>query len=194
MTGLSAVFAFVVAVMAPVNILAQTNLSGRVYYHANIMEEEMKELTKGLDKDLKEAKAKAIEKAEKEKGKKLTEAELAEIERKVDEAQKMAQALKRGMKTSVTVTFKDEQHVVVDMGMKIDDNALKAAGLSWAKRKMIKLATKVMPSQKGTYTVDGNQVFIDDGEELDTMRLSDDGKYLYGKMDDKKKFRLTRTK
>lgn len=187
-------FVAILSFSGAIAVQAQTNLSGRVYYSDNIMEKEIQEMTKDLDKDLKEAKVEAIKKGEEKKGRKLTEAELAELEKELEKARKLTQALKTGMKTAITVTFKDEKNIVVDVDMKIEDSVLKAAGVSWAKRKLIKMGTKLAPSQKGTYTVKGNQVIVVDGAERDTMRLSDDGKFLYGKMDEKTKFRLTRTK
>ena len=42
------------------------------------------------------------------------------------------------------------------------------------------------------YTVQGHLIICSDGTDKDTLTLSDDGKYLYGKMDDKTKFKLTR--
>lgn len=194
LTGLFAAMLFSVAMMIPAYVQAQTSLAGRVYHSGNIMEKEVQEMTKDLDKELNKAKAEAIKKGEEKKGRKLTDNELAELEKELEKAQKLAQALKKGMKTIVTVTFKDEKNLVMDVDMKIDDSILKAAGVSWAKRKLIKLGTKLAPSQKGTYVVMGNQVIVTDGAECDTMRLSDDGKFLYGKMDEKTKFKLTRTK
>jgi hypothetical protein len=41
--------------------------------------------------------------------------------------------------------------------------------------------------------VQGNLVIMDPKDEPDTLRLSDDGKYLYGKFDKKTDFKLTRT-
>ena len=174
---------------------AQTNLTGRVYYNPNILEKEMTNMTKDVDKKITESKSEAIKKAEEKKGRKLTEAELAEIDKQMEKAKKMLEAIKKGMKTAITMTFKDEKNVVMKTDMKIDDDAMKAAGIPWAKRKLLKVATAISPSEKGTYTVKGNQIYIDDGsEEKDTMRLSDDGKHIYGKMDDKTKFTLTRIK
>ncbi len=175
-------------------VSAQENLSGRVYHHPNILADEINQTIKEAKADVNKMRADAIAKAEAKKERKLTDSELKEVDKRVEEGLKMLEAMRTGMKTAVTVTFKDEKNFVMKTDMKIEDSALKAAGVSWAKRKMIKLATNIMPAQKGTYEVKGNQVFVYDGEETDTLRLSTDGKYLYGKLelDDNKKFKLTR--
>lgn len=173
---------------------AQTNLAGREYYNANILSDQMRKLSQEVDKNIDEAKAKALEKAREKKKRNLTAAEKAEVEKKVEEGRKTLQAMEKGMKTAVTVTFKDEKNAVVKIDMKIDDAVMKAAGISWAKRKMLQAAVSLMPSQKGKYRVSGNMVVFEDDEEPDTMFLSEDGKYLTGKLDEKKPFKLTRTK
>ena len=186
----------VVAILffATLSICAQQSLVGRVYYNANILAGELTEAFKDADKELAKAKAEAIEKGEKKLGRKLNQQELAELDKKVKESQDMMNAMKKGMKTAVTVTFKTDKDLVMNADMKIDDNVMKAAGIGWAKRKMMKLAMAVMPAQKGKYVVKGNTIYIDEGGgERDTMWLSNDGKQLYGKLD-KKKFTLNRTK
>ena len=174
---------------------AQTNLAGRIYHHPNIMADEMNKLVKEGSTEMEKARKEAIAKGEEKKGRKLTEKELAELDKQLAEAKKMMEALKKGMKVVITVTFSDEKNLVMKMNTKIDDDVMKAAGIPWAKRKLMKAAMAMAPSsQKCTYTVSGNNIYVQDGKELDTLRLSDDGKYLYGKMDEKTKFKLTRTK
>ncbi|MBO7069318.1 MAG: hypothetical protein J6W52_11710 [Bacteroidaceae bacterium] len=175
-------------------IQAQTDLTGRVYHNANILSDTMKELTQDADSKINEAKTNAIKKAEEKKKRKLTDTEKAKMEQEVEKAQKTLKAMRDGMSTAVTITFKDEANVVVKVDTRIDDEVLKAAEVGWAKRKLIQAALKLMPSQKGKYSVSGNMVIVDDGEELDTMLLSDDGKYLSGKLDEKKPFKLSRIK
>ena len=176
------------------NILAQSNLAGRVYYNADILSGKMKEISQKAKKEAANAKAEAIKKAEEKKKRKLTDAEKVEIEKETEKTQKMAEAILKGTKTSVTVTFKDDKTVVMKMEMKIDDEAMKNAGIGWAKRKAIQAATAIAPSEKSKYTIKGDMVITDDGEELDTMYLSNDGKTLTGKMDKETSFKLTRTK
>ena len=177
-----------------ISIQAQSNLAGRVYYNANILRDKMKEVSQKLNKDMSNIKAQAVKEEEQKKNRKLNASEKAEVEKKVEDAQKMMQAMEIGMKTAITMTFKDEKTVVMKTDMKIDDQTLKAAGVSWVKRKAIQAACAVAPSEKAKYTVKDEMVILDDGEELDTMYLSNDGKTLTGKMDKDTPFKLTRTK
>ena len=177
--------------LAAVGAQAQTSLVGRVYHHPNILTDELNKLTADANKDMKKDVDKAIKKAEEKKGRKLTAEELAELNKKVEEAQKMLKALKEGMKTAVTITFKDEKTMVMKADMKIDDEVMKKAGIPWAKRKMMKVAMAVAPSEKASYERKGNLIIVRDDKEVDTLRLSDDGKYLSGKMDKDTPFRLT---
>ena len=177
--------------LAAVGAQAQTSLVGRVYHHPNILTDELNKLTADANKDMKKDVDKAIKKAEEKKGRKLTAEELAELNKKVEEAQKMMKALKDGMKTAVTITFKDEKTMVMKADMKIDDEVMKKAGIPWAKRKMMKVAMAVAPSEKASYERKGNLIIVKDDNEVDTLRLSDDGKYLSGKMDKDTPFRLT---
>jgi len=167
------------------------SLVGRTYYNANIMGDKMNE---AISKAMPEAKTDAIAKEEKKKGRKLTEAEKAEIDKKMEEGLKKADILMKGMKTAITVEFKSETQAVMKTDMQISEDALKQAGVSWVKRKALKAAIAVMPStEKAEYVVQGNLVIMDPKDEPDTLRLSDDGKYLYGKFDKKTDFKLTRT-
>ena len=171
---------------------AQTNLVGRTYYNANILADKMND---AINKALPEAKAEKIAEMEKEKGRKLTEAEKAEVEKKLKEAQTKANTVMKGMKTAVTVEFKSETQAIMKMDVQISEEAMKQAGVSWAKRKAVKAALALAPTtEKAKYVVKGNLVIMDPDDEPDTLRLSDDGKYLYGKFDDKANIKLTRTK
>lgn len=172
---------------------AQTSLVGRVYYHPNIMADEMKAHEKKVQAKLDEAIREEIEKAEKKKGRPLTAEEKAQTKKEVEEASKRAILVMKSTKTSVTATFKSDKEMEMQMKFQMDDDALKNAGVSWAKRKAIKAAIALLPSkEKMQYTVQGNLIICSDGTDKDTLTLSDDGKYLYGKMDDKTKFKLTR--
>ncbi|MBQ6659155.1 MAG: hypothetical protein IJM70_07470, partial [Prevotella sp.] len=75
--------------------------------------------------------------------------ELAMIDEGVQKGQKMMDAVRKGMKTAITITFKNENELVMKADMKIDDEVMKAAGIGWAKRKLYKAALAVMPAQKG---------------------------------------------
>jgi len=189
-------FTLVSALCCGVSAYAQNDFVGRVYENKNILADEMNKAMKDADTDLAKARTEALAKAEKKKGRKLTAEEEAELDKQLAEARKMLDAMKKGMSTKVGVEFKSATDLVMRMDMKISDEALKAAGISWVKRKAMKAALAIAPkSQKATYVVNGNMIICDDGsKEKDTLTVSADGKYLYGKMDEKTKFRLTRTK
>ena len=171
---------------------AQTDLTGRVYYHPNIMADELEKAIDESKDEIDKARTKAITDLEKKKGRKLTAEELKRVDDEIVEAKKLTEVLKKAIKTSVTVTFKDEKTMTMKAKMFIDDNAMKTAGISWAKRKLLKMTTAISPTEKGTYVVAGDKVIMSDGKDLDTLRLSNDGKFLSGKMDDKKSFQLRR--
>ncbi|MBR5038288.1 MAG: hypothetical protein IKX65_06160 [Prevotella sp.] len=184
----------VVAVMAVISVQAQTNLTGRVYYHPNIMASVFEQ---GLDIDAKiaEARKNNIAQKEKEKGRKLTKEELAEIDKTVAETKQQMMIAKKCITTAMTVEFTSPTDVVVRQKTKVDDNAMKTMGVSWLKRKAMKAALAVMPeSEKMKYEVKGNKVITIDGKDRDTLTLSTDGKTLSGKVDNKTKFILKRTK
>ena len=177
-----------------ISAYGQTNLTGRVYYNANIMKGQFDDKLKELDKEIATKKAEAIAKSEKKLGRKLTAAEQAKLNNEVDKAMKQAKSMMDGMKTAVTLEFKTATQVVMKMDMKIDDNAMKAAGVPWLKRKAMKAALAIAPSsEKETYVVKGNKIIIGTGKDQDVMTLSADGKTITGEMDGKK-FTLTRTK
>ncbi|MBR4129732.1 MAG: hypothetical protein IKU02_02280 [Bacteroidaceae bacterium] len=177
---------------SPIQLLKAQSLVGRVYHNANIMAEKMNE---AISKAIPEAKAEAIAKQEKEKGRKLTDAEKAEVNKKMDEAQAKANAAMKGIKTAITVEFKSETQAVMKTDMQVNEEALKQAGVPWAKRKALKAAIAIMPTtEKTSYMVKGNLVIMSPTDEPDTLRLSNDGKYLYGKFDKDFEVKLTRTK
>ncbi len=184
----------IVAIWSVLSVSAQTNLTGRVYHNPNILSGKFQNLKEIAAMDLSEARTKAIEKAEKEKGRKLTEAELAELDEKVKDALEKAKILMKGVSSSLTVEFKNATDFVMKFDVRLDDAALKAAGISWLKRKAMKAALAVAPnSQKGKYVQKGNLILVTEGkdEEADTLRLSNDGKFLYGKLDEEE-FKLAR--
>lgn len=175
---------------------AQTSLAGHSYHHPNIMAAELNEATKDMDKKVAEAKKKAISEGEKKKGRKLTADEIAKIDKELKEKVEQINAMKKGMKTALTIEFVDNKNLVIRPDIKIDDAALKAAGMGWLKRKALKAALALAPkSEKGTYIVKGDMIIMtDSNNEKDTMTISKDGKFLYGKFDEKTPFKLTRTK
>ena len=177
-----------------ISAYGQTNLTGRIYHNANIMSAQFDDELKKLEKDIAAKKAASVAEAEKKRGRKLTAAEAAKLDSEIDKAMKQAKSVMNGMKTAITLEFKSATEVVMKMDMKVDDNAMKAAGVPWIKRKAMKAALAIAPStEKDTYVVKGNEVIIGTGKDQDTLTLSADGKKLSGTMDGKK-FTLTRTK
>lgn len=184
----------VIAFMAITAAHAQTDLTGRTYYNPNILKEEIEQKMKELETTITQKRAELIAKAEEEKGRKLTAEEIAAMDEHLEQASKLTVAMSKGMKTAVTMEFKTDVKCVMKMDVDLKDDVLKAAGVSWAKRKLMKAAMAIAPStHKAKYVVHGNLVILDDGEDKDTLTLSADGKYLSGKADGKA-FVLTRTK
>ena len=184
----------VVAMMTVMTVNAQS-LAGRTYHNANILAGELNKKLKEVDQKIPEIKAKGYAEFEKKNGRKPTEAEKAKLEKEINEKVAQAKAVAKGMTTAITVEFKTEKNAVMKADVKISDDAMKAAGIGWLKRKAMKAALAVAPSSsKATYVVKGELIILDDGEEKDTLRLSSDGKYLYGKFEKDVNFKLTRTK
>ncbi len=173
-------------------LLAQTDLKGRIYHNPNIMADAMK---KEIDNSWTEAKSQAIAKIEKEKGRKMTDEEKAEFNKKEPEARKKMNEIMNGMRIGITVEFKSDKQAVMKLDMKMNDEVMKQAGIGWVKRKAMQAAMAVLPSsEKVEYVVKDNLVIFDPDDEPDTLRLSDDGKFIFGKFEKKTDFKLTRTK
>ena len=184
----------VVAMMTMMTVNAQS-LTGRTYYNANILAGEMDKKIKEVEQKIPQIKAEGYAKFEKKNGRQPTAAEKAKLEKEVNEAVAQAKALAKGMTTAITVEFKTAKDAVMKADIKISEDALKAAGIGWLKRKALKAALAVAPSSdKVTYVVKGDLIIVDDGEEKDTLRMSSDGKYLYGKFEKDVNFKLTRTR
>lgn len=188
------IIAFIALMMASAIASAQTSLKGRVYYHPNIMEQAMGPEV-DIDKKIAEARANAIAKKEKEKGRKLTKEETAKLDKETANARKQAEVMKKALTVAITVKFTSATDVVMSQKTKIDDDALKKLGVGWLKRKALKAALALSPeSQKEKYEVKGNKVFFIDGKDRDTLTLSNDGKTLSGELDKDTKFTLKRIK
>lgn len=168
-----------VAMMAAVGAEAQTSLVGREYHNPNVMSS----MSKEIDKSVAQKKAESLKKAEKEKGRKLTEEEMRKFNEEMKEAEAKIKAVKAGTSMAMTVTFKDQKTAVVKAKVKVCDEAMKAAGIGWLKRKAMKAAMAIMPAENMAYTVKGNMIILHDGQDRDTLRLSSDGKSLSGKTD-----------
>ena len=143
-------FGFVVVLLVTdsMTVSAQTSLAGRTYHHPNIVADMMNEATKDVDKKVAEARAKAIAKVEKKKGRKLTDEEVAKLDAEIKKKLADREIMKKGMKMAITVEFKDDKNVVLKQDTKVSDEALKAAGYGWLKRKAMKAALAVAPSSQ----------------------------------------------
>ena len=157
----------VVAMMTMMTVNAQS-LTGRTYYNANILAGEMDKKIKEVEQKIPQIKAEGYAKFEKKNGRQPTAAEKAKLEKEVNEAVAQARALAKGMTTAITVEFKTAKDAVMKADIKISEDALKAAGIGWLKRKALKAALAVAPSSdKVTYVVKGDLIIVDDGEEKD---------------------------
>ena len=138
-----------------------TSLVGRTYRSGNMLMEMMK----------------------KEGGGKLSE-ELKDPEKQKELKEKMEKA----MSMYTTVIFKTDATLTMKSTAYCDDDLMKQAGVGWAKRKLLKLAFKAMNHEEEMpYRVQGSLVIAGKADELDTLRLSADGKQLTMKMTEKKK-------
>ena len=174
---------------------AQVSLAGHTYHNANITAGLMDEAMKDIDQKMAAARKRAIAEGESKKGRQLTAAEIQEIDKRIAESRQMLTAFKKGIRTEITIEFKTDKNMVMKADMKISDDAMKAAGIDWLRRKAMKAMMLLSPkSQKGTYIVENELVILNDGEEKDTLRLSSDVKYLYGILDKNTHYTLTRTK
>jgi hypothetical protein len=147
-----------------------------------------------------EAKEKAIKEKEKQKGRKLSDAEQKELDSEIKQNQAELNAIKEGTKMSMTFYFKNATEMKLTAKMSMSDKAMKAAGIGWLKRKAMKAAMAMMPAMDAKYTIKGHLLtYTDEDGERDTLRISPDGKYIYGTYRDKDKnkdykYTLTRTK
>ena len=183
------------ALTALLQVQAQTNLTGCIYANSNIMADEMNKIVALVDQKIDSVRQAKLAEFEKTKKRKPNTKEKAEIEADLKKAKEATMAIKNGVKTAISVEFKDTRNLVMTAKISVDDNALKLAGVPWVKRKAMKAALAVMPTtQKATYRQQGNLIICEDPDEPDTLRLSADGKYIYGTFDKKQKFRLSRTK
>ena len=176
------------------SLFAQHDLVGHTFSNPNIMQKMINDAMKDIDKKIDSVRTEAIAKKEKEKGRKLNTAETKEIEEDIKKAKDHMAAAKNSVKMAISMEFINDKEAVMRMKMSVDEAVLKQAGVSWAKRKAMKAGIALMPSsEKVKYTVSGNNIIIPDDKKPDTLRISDDGKYITGKMDEIQ-FKLTRTK
>ena len=141
-----------------VAVQAQTSLVGRTYRSANKLMEMMKE--GGVSVELKDP----------EKQKELQE------------------TMDKAMSMYYYVIFKTDATLTMKITANVDDDLMKQAGIGWAKRKLMKVLFKTMNHEgEMPYRVQDRLVIAGKAGELDTLRLSADGKQLTMEMTEKKK-------
>ena len=167
----------VAAIMIAITVQAQ-GFAGRIYQNPNIYSGEIEAKVK-----------KDIAKTEKKKGRKLTDEERAKLTERI-------RLVRGSIKTQATAQFVSDTQMTLKISTTFDEESLKKADVGWAKRKTLKAAASASPSLtvKYNYTVQGNLVIARDGSDIDTLRLSADGRQLSATYDKNTKFTMTRTK
>ena len=176
-----------------ISTFAQGGLKGREYYSSDIIAEKLDAAVKEIEQNRQQLRAEAIAKLEEKKGRKLTDAETESIDLQLDEELEKAKLQKASTTMSLTITFTRDNELSIKPQKKIDEEVLKQAGLNWIKRKSM-VVTTVLPtkSNKITFFRKGNLI-ITKTETPDTLQMSEDSKFLYGKFNDIP-FSLPRTK
>lgn len=171
------------------HINAQGNLTGQSFSNPNIFASALGK----MDSAITNQRAKAISNAEKKKGRKLTSEEMAKVDKTIAEARKKAAALKDGISMGITVTFLSDTELKMHNDIRVNDEALKATGMGWLKRKALKASLSVMPkTMKENYIRKGQLIIISPDDDPDTLRLSTDGSQMTGRFDKTTVFTLHR--
>ena len=180
-------------VVCSVATFAQGGLKGRVYYSSDIIAEKLDAAVKEIEQNRSQLRSEAISKLEEKKGRKLNATEIESIDSELDSELEKAKLLRASTSMSHTISFTRDNELVIKPNKKIDDEVLKQAGLNWIKRKsMMVKSMMTTKSNKVTFFRKGNLI-ITKAETPDTLQISEDNKFLYGKFDDIS-FMLTRTK
>ncbi len=171
------------------HVNAQGNLTGQSFSNPNIFASALGK----MDSAITNQRAKAISNAEKKKGRKLTSEEMAKVDKTIAEARKKAAALKDGISMGITVTFLSDTELKMHNDIRVNDEALKATGMGWLKRKALKASLSVMPkTMKENYIRKGQLIIISPDDDPDTLRLSTDGSQMTGRFDKTTVFTLHR--
>lgn len=180
-------------VVCSITTFGQGGLKGRVYYSGDIIAEKLDAAVKEIEQNRPQLRAEAICKLEEKKGRKLNAAEMESIDSELDEKLEKAKLKRASTSMSLTITFTRDNELAMKPNKKIDDEVLKHAGLNWIKRKSL-MVTSMMTtkSNKVIFFRKGNHI-ITKAETPDTLQISEDGKFIYGKFDGIP-FTLTRTK
>lgn len=154
------------------------SFAGRTYQNPNIDAEEIETKVK-----------KDVANTEKKKGRKLTDEERARLTEKL-------RLVRGSIKTQATAQFVSDTQMTLKISTTFDEESVKMAGVGWGKRKVLKAAASASPSLsiKYNYTVQGNLIIARDGKDIDTLRLSADGRQLSASYDKSTKITMTRTK
>ncbi len=171
------------------HVNAQGKLTEQTFSNPNIFASALGK----MDSEITNQRAKAISNAEKKKGRKLTSEEMAKVDKAIAEARKKAAALKDGISMGITVTFLSDTELKMHNDIRVNDEALKATGMGWLKRKALKASLSVMPkTMKEKYLRKGQLIIISPDDDPDTLRLSTDGRQLTGRFDKTTVFTLDR--
>lgn len=157
---------------------AQTPLAGRVYDNPNIMRQMLGSAE--AERRLDSLKTLAVDRFTEENGRQPDASEMEEIDRKVAEARQQVEMFRKAVETGITVEFTSETEYTVRMKMRVDEDALKAMGVSWARRKAMKAAISLMPEKETLKFFRKENMIITTAAEPDTLYLSPDGNQLSG--------------
>lgn len=159
---------------------AQPGLTGRIYDNPNIMAQMLDQAQ--IEQRLDSVRTDAVEKFISENGRRPDAAEMQKIDLQIDEARQQLELMRKAMETGITVEFTSDAEYVVNIRMRMDEEALKAAGIPWVKRKAMKAAISMMSDKKEKvkYFRKDDMIITKDAEP-DTLYLSGDGKQLVGR-------------
>ena len=133
------------------------------------------------------------EKREKELGRELTEADIEKLAEDMAQGMGTLKSIQLLSTISVTVKFLPDSKAEMKMKVKLKEDLLKDAGVSWIQRKTMKTMLGMLSNTvKERYVRKGNLIIISPGKDPDTLRLSPDGRKLYGKIEEGFPYTLTR--
>ncbi|MBR0036294.1 MAG: energy transducer TonB [Bacteroidales bacterium] len=102
--------------------------------------------------------------------------------------------VKKAIIARVNVNFKTENKLVLTKFFSVDETPLKEAGWDSQTRKSFKNRMPHSHSkEKFTYKVVGSRILLENSNKRDTLRISSDGRFLYGKINNLE-YKLTRIK
>lgn len=189
----------VVLVVGEVGVLAQSRqktqaqkgqrtlpaLTGQVFGNPNISNMTSEQFVANVQS--------RAEKREKELGRELTEADMEKLAEDMAQGMGTLKSLQLISTISVTVKFLPDSKAELKMKVSLKEDLLKEAGVNWIQRKTMKTMLGMLSNTvKGRYVRKGNLIIISPGKDPDTLRLSPDGRKLYGKVEEGFPYTLTR--